>query len=140
VNPLPAPVVVVGAAILDGARVLAAQRAEPPRLAGYWEFPGGKVEPDDADDPAALARECREELGIEVAVGVRLGGDVPLPGGTAVLRVFTAGVVAGVPTALEHRALRWLAAGEVDDVAWLPTNAPLLPALRALLAATGRVG
>ena len=131
-GPAPGHVVVVGAAIVCDARVLAAQRAEPPRLAGYWEFPGGKVEPGEGE-VAALVRECREELGVEVAVGPRLGGDVPLPGGTATLRVFTAQVVAGTPTALEHRALRWLAAGEVDAVDWLPTNAPLLPALRALL-------
>lgn len=136
--PVPPAVVVVGAAILDGSRVLAAQRAEPPRLAGYWEFPGGKVEPGEGD-AAALVRECREELGVEVAVGARLGGDVPL-GETATLRVFTARVVAGAPAPLEHLALRWLGPGEVDGVMWLPTNAPLLPALRALLAAAGEAG
>jgi 8-oxo-dGTP diphosphatase len=127
------PVTVVGAAILDGSgRVLAAERAEPPHLAGMWEFPGGKVE-DGETDLAALVRECDEELAIAVEPGERLGGDIPLPGGTAVLRVWTARVAGGTPTAREHRSLRWLAAHELDDVPWLPADAPLLDELREVL-------
>ncbi|MFL6139531.1 MAG: (deoxy)nucleoside triphosphate pyrophosphohydrolase [Frankiaceae bacterium] len=126
------PVLVVGAAIVRGGRVLAAQRDAPPRLAGFWELPGGKVEPGEGDR-AALVRECREELDVDVRVGDRLAADVPI-GATATLRVFTASIARGAPVALEHRDLRWLAAEEIDSVRWLPTNAPLLPALRALLA------
>lgn len=129
---------VVGAAILEDGRVLAAQRAAPPRLAGYWEFPGGKVEAGEGDREA-LARECREELGVDVRVGDPLAPDVPI-GPAAVLRVFTARLAAGTPVATEHRELRWLAAGEVDTVDWLPSNAPLLPALRALLAGAAAAG
>jgi 8-oxo-dGTP diphosphatase len=125
-------VTVVGAAIVADGRVLAALRSAPPRLAGYWEFPGGKVESDETDT-AALVRECREELGVDVEVLDRLGTDLPIGGGTATLRVFTARIVAGEPVALEHRELRWIGAADVDALRWLPTNAPLLPALRALL-------
>jgi len=124
--------VVVGAAIVDGGRVLAALRAAPPRLAGFWEFPGGKVEPGETDREAVV-RECREELEVEVEVVDRLGHDLPIGGGTATLRVFVARLRAGVPTPVEHRELRWAGAGEVEGLRWLPTNAPLLPALRALL-------
>ncbi|WP_425569087.1 NUDIX domain-containing protein [Nonomuraea salmonea] len=59
--------------VAPGGRVLAAQRAEPAALAGGWEFPGGKVDPGESDE-AALVRECREEIGVEVAVGRRVGG------------------------------------------------------------------
>ncbi|TQS46601.1 (deoxy)nucleoside triphosphate pyrophosphohydrolase [Cryptosporangium phraense] len=125
---------VVGAAIInDRGQVLAAQRAEPDRLAGGWEFPGGKVEPGERDE-AALVRECREELGVEVEVGERLGPDIPLALGRGVLRVWLARAL-GEPAALEHAALRWLDADSLDDVPWLPADAPLIEELRTRLQA-----
>jgi 8-oxo-dGTP diphosphatase len=125
--------VVVGAALLDGeGRVLAAQRAAPPELAGRWEFPGGKVEPGESET-AALVRECREELGVEVELDARLGEDLPVELGGAVLRVWTGRIVAGTPAATEHAALRWLDPAELDEVDWLPADRPLLDALRPLL-------
>lgn len=61
-----ATIAVVGAAILDSlanpTRLLAARRSAPERLAGQWEFPGGKVETGESG-PEALRRELREELG-----------------------------------------------------------------------------
>ena len=49
--------------------LLLAQRPADGLLGGLWEFPGGKVEPTDADQPAALRREIEEELGIAIEVG-----------------------------------------------------------------------
>jgi 8-oxo-dGTP diphosphatase len=61
------PVVVVAAVVLREGRVLLTRRAEGRHLAGMWEFPGGKLE--DGESPEeALARECREECGIEIDV------------------------------------------------------------------------
>jgi 8-oxo-dGTP diphosphatase len=128
--------VVVGAAILRGVapavEVLAAQRARPPELSGWWEFPGGKVEPGESEQ-AALVRECAEELGVVVSVGHRIGADVEVVGGGAVLRVWTAAIESGEPTPGEHRALRWLGVHELDDVAWLPPDVPVVAALRRAL-------
>src|SRR3954471_13766540 len=106
-------VIVVGAAILDGHRLLAARRAEPPELAGGWELPGGKVEVGETDVDA-LVRECREELAIEIYPGVRVGGDWAMPR-DAVLRVWTATVAVGTPLALEHSEVRWLGRGHWYD-------------------------
>ncbi|MBO4143619.1 (deoxy)nucleoside triphosphate pyrophosphohydrolase [Micromonospora tulbaghiae] len=127
------PRVVVGAAIIEGGRVLACERSAPPEVAGRWEFPGGKVEPGEAETDA-LARECVEELGVRVAVGARVGRDVRMAHGRSVLRVYAARLLHGdEPKALEHAELRWLSAAELDSVDWLPADVPIVAALRPLL-------
>lgn len=129
---------VVGAAILDGdppgCRVLVTQRAEPPHLAGLWEFPGGKVEPGETEHDA-LVRECAEELDVVIEVGERLGEDVWLTGarGRWVLRVWTARIVSGTVRLVDHSDARWLAAGELWSVPWIEADAPLVTALETLL-------
>ena len=123
---------VVGAALLRDGRVLASRRTEPPRLAGLWEFPGGKVEPGETDRQA-LVRELQEELRVEVEVGERLGGDL-LIGQTAVLRVYLCRLVRGEPALVDHDAHRWLAADELLEVDWIPVDLPLVEQLREHLA------
>jgi 8-oxo-dGTP diphosphatase len=125
-------VCVVGAAILDGDRLLAARRREPPELAGGWELPGGKVDHGESDEQA-LVRECREELGVLIRLLDRVGGDWPM-GTTAMLRVWTAEVVDGTPQPLEdHSELRWLEPSQWYDVAWLAADLPVVRALEQLV-------
>ncbi len=121
----------VGAAVLRDGRVLASRRTEPPRLAGLWEFPGGKVEPGE-DDGEALVRELREELQVEVEVGERLGDDLPI-GATAVLRVYLCRLLSGEPALVDHDEHRWLGADDLLDVPWIPVDLPLVEQLRAVL-------
>ncbi|MTD54176.1 (deoxy)nucleoside triphosphate pyrophosphohydrolase [Amycolatopsis pithecellobii] len=125
--------VVVGAAIVRGDALLVQQRAYPPEVAGRWELPGGRVEPGETE-PEALRRECVEELGVEVLVGARVGGDVALRA-HLVLRVYAASLAdpAAKPKALEHKGLRWVTASALDRLPWLPADLELLPALRGLL-------
>ncbi len=131
------PRVIVAAVIIRDGRVLACERSAPPEVAGRWEFPGGKVEPGETD-AQALARECAEELGVRVEVGARVGPDVPLAHGRAVLRVFAVTLLHGdTPRALEHTAMRWLGAGELASVPWLPADEPIVAELPALLSAEG---
>lgn len=127
--------VIVGTAIVRGRALLAQQRAYPAEAAGLWELPGGRVEPGETDT-VAVARECREELGVEVAVGEPLGPDVALPKGR-LLRIYRATLVdpAAVPHPHDHAALRWLTAGQLGSVPWLPADRVLLPALRQALRA-----
>nr|WP_239522007.1 NUDIX domain-containing protein [Geodermatophilus sabuli] len=130
---------VVGAALVEGDRVLVAQRSGGP-YDGFWEFPGGKVEPGE-DDLAALVREIGEELGV-VVVPQEFLGEVVLDGvvaggvpGASTLRVWSARIVGGGElTAHEHAELRWLRADELDALDWIPADRPLLPAVRTLLA------
>ncbi|MGY1835354.1 (deoxy)nucleoside triphosphate pyrophosphohydrolase [Blastococcus sp. SYSU DS0510] len=129
---------VVGAALVEGDRVLVAERAGGP-YDGCWEFPGGKVEPGETD-LVALVRECAEELGVAVAPQAFLG-EVPLDGvvgggapGASTMRVWWARIAHGSPVAREHAQLRWVGAADLDALDWIPADRPLLPAVRALLA------
>src|SRR5579884_1696767 len=101
--------IVVAGAVISGAAVLVAQRRRPPELAGRWELPGGKVSLGETEQHA-LARELAEELGIDVAVGDRLGGDVQL-NETTKLRAYQVRLLHGEPHPHDHQALRWVTAG-----------------------------
>lgn len=122
------PRVVVGGAIRDRGRLLAARRTAPPALAGRWELPGGKVDPGET--PAqALVRELREELGIEVEAVERIPGEWALQGGL-VLHVWEARLLKGEPRPLQdHDELRWLAPDEAFDVDWLDQDRPAVTAV-----------
>ena len=121
---------VVGAAVLRDGRVLAARRTAPAELAGRWELPGGKVEPGETPE-AAIVRELREELGVEVRVVGWLAGEAPI-GATLRLRVAVC-VSADVPQPTEHDRIRALGPDELDDVDWLEPDRPFLAQLRGLL-------
>lgn len=125
--------VIVGTAIVRGRALLAQQRAYPPSTAGRWELPGGRVEPGESDVDA-VARECAEELGVKVEVGDAVGPDVALPG-DRVLRIYRADLAdpEQTPHPLDHQALRWLTAGRLGHVPWLPADRVLIPSLRRLL-------
>jgi 8-oxo-dGTP diphosphatase len=123
--------IVVAAAVIAESRVLVAQRLRPPELAGRWELPGGKVAPGETE-PEALARELVEELGIEVAVGARLGHDIAL-NATTTLRAYQVSVVRGEPHPHDHGALRWVTAAQLHEIDWVPPDRGFLPALNRVL-------
>lgn len=133
---------VVGAAILDGrGRCLVARRAAHVANAGFWEFPGGKVEAGE-DPRLALEREIAEELGLIVQVGAFLGrGEAsPTTDRTIVLDVYLAGLrdlgegpAAEPPWLTDHDEVRWITATDIDALVWAAADVPILPALRSRL-------
>jgi 8-oxo-dGTP diphosphatase len=117
---------VVGAAVIEGGRVLAARRGPGRALAGLWEFPGGKVDPGE-DDRTALARELIEELALTVEVNEAIGiSEHRWPEGAIDLVVYRCRRIGDPPVRTEHEELRWLAPHELETVEWAPADRPLL--------------
>lgn len=111
---------VLAAVIRDSDRYLLCRRPRHKRHGGLWEFPGGKLEPDETLLQAAQ-RELKEELGVDtVAVGARLFAhhDPESP----FLIEFVAVEVKGTPRALEHEEVRWVRAGEGADLEFAPSD------------------
>jgi 8-oxo-dGTP diphosphatase len=123
--------IVVAGAVIAQSRVLVAQRLRPPELAGRWELPGGKVGSDETE-PEALVRELAEELGVAVAVGQRLGGDIRLTESTT-LRAYQVSLLSGEPHPHDHGALRWVSAEQLHEIDWVPADRGFLPALNRVL-------
>jgi 8-oxo-dGTP diphosphatase len=125
--------IVVAGALISGATLLVAQRLRPPELAGLWELPGGKVSPGETE-AGALVRELREELGVDVVVGERLGADVAISA-ALILRAYLVTHTGGALHPHDHRALRWVDASELDALDWVPADRAWLPELAKRLGA-----
>jgi 8-oxo-dGTP diphosphatase len=129
--PLQKEVIEVAAAVLqraDGAFLLA-QRPQGKVYAGYWEFPGGKIEPGEAAE-RALARELHEELGIDIGPAYPwLTRVFTYPHGTVRLNFFRVQAWSGEPHAREDQAISWQQSGAPMAAPMLPANAPVLAAL-----------
>ncbi|REJ75112.1 MAG: (deoxy)nucleoside triphosphate pyrophosphohydrolase [Acidobacteria bacterium] len=126
-------IAVVGAAIVQGDRCLAAQRSAQMPLPLQWEFHGGKVELGE-DPRAALRRELREELGVDVEVGELLGtgsarqGEVEI-----VLDVYLARLVGGELHPREHARVGWFTAEELRGLEWAEADVPAVERVCGML-------
>ncbi len=118
-----------GILVAPDGRVLLGRRPASKVYAGYWEFPGGKVEPGESMR-AALDRELREELGIEVQVADPwISRHFAYPHADVHLRFFRVCAWMGEPRAIEHEGLTWQLPGAFDLEPMLPANTPVLNAL-----------
>ncbi|MEP7243271.1 MAG: 8-oxo-dGTP diphosphatase MutT [Gammaproteobacteria bacterium] len=129
--------VVAGALYDSRGHVLIAERPPGKHMAGRWEFPGGKIEPGETEC-AALTRELREELGVEVTVArplLTLRHDYPERRVEVALWLVES--YAREPRALDGQRLKWVtpAALSFEDV--LEADQPFVAALQRLAAPAG---
>jgi 8-oxo-dGTP diphosphatase len=121
---------VVAAVISHKGEFLACRRAQHKSLAGFWEFPGGKVEADESDQQA-LARELKEELGIDVIVGnfiCKSSSDVN--GTTIEMFTYFCELRSEAPTSSsDHDKLAWVTRDELAALEWPPLDIPVVEAL-----------
>lgn len=129
-------IVVAAAVVFRDRRVLLTQRKQGSHLAGAWEFPGGKVEPDE-DPRDTVARELREELGVDVLVGDIL--DVTFhryPEKSVLLLFYEATLTESSPEPrpLDVADIRWAAREDLRDEAFPPADVAILTKVRARVA------
>lgn len=106
-------------------KLLVCRRPAGKALAGKWEFPGGKIEPDE-DPELALRREIREELACEIGVGLALSEvEHHYPGFSIRLLPFMCCVESGEPAAVEHSEIRWITLADCASLDWASADVPV---------------
>ena len=122
---------VVAAIIRRGSGILITQRLDDVHLARLWEFPGGKVEPGESFE-AALQREIREELGIEIVVGDEFHTvEHEYPAKCVRLHFFNSVIKDGEPAAIGVADLRWVQPAELGQFEFPPADTELIGRLQS---------
>ena len=123
---------VVAAIICDGDKVFATQRGYG-EFVGWWEFPGGKIEPGESHHEA-LKREIREELDVDIHVGERLCSvEYDYLTFHLTMHCYLCSLASGCLTLCEHKEARWLAHNELNSVQWLPADVSVVDSLQSAL-------
>lgn len=128
-----AVLLVAALALIDeDGRILLTQRPEGKSMAGLWEFPGGKVEPNETPE-AALIREIREELGLDLSQPCL----APLTFAShgyddfhLLMPLFVCRRWEGEVEPLEGQKLAWVRANRLRDYPMPPADSPLIPILQ----------
>jgi 8-oxo-dGTP diphosphatase len=127
---------VVACALIDPAgKILLARRPEGKKLAGLWEFPGGKINPGETPE-AALVRELHEELGIKVEprnLAPFVFASHAYETFHLLMPLYFCRRWAGAPKPREGQALAWVAPDRLAEYPMPPADRPLIPMLRDFL-------
>jgi mutator protein MutT len=125
------PLAIVAAIIRRGDKVLITKRPDHVHLAGLWEFPGGKVEAGESLE-AALQREIREELGLDISVEDEFFSvQHEYPDKSVHLHFFNCTILRGEPQPLDVADMRWVKTAELVDFEFPPADVDLIRLLRS---------
>ncbi len=124
---------VTGAIIIRNRRVLAARRSPNKHMAGYWEFPGGKLESGETPEES-LARELLEEMGISVLVGDHFFTNQHDYGDTQIiLMAYLCDWIGGELILNDHDSIKWCTSSGLKHLKWAPADIPIMQALAAAI-------
>ena len=119
---------VVAAIIIRDGKLFATQRGYG-EWKDWWEFPGGKIEPEESQEDA-LKREIREELATEIEVGTLLSTiEYDYPKFHLTMHCYLCTIISGELSLLQHEDARWLTTDELDSVKWLPADKDVIEKL-----------
>ena len=114
----------MGAVLIRGQMILAAQRSSTMSLAGMWEFPGGKIEPNESPNEALL-RELKEELLCTAEIGEHIQTtEYEYEFGIVVLTTYYCSLKGDEPRLTEHSEIRWIHVTKLDQLNWAPADIP----------------
>ena len=117
---------VVAALIRRGEKFMICRRPEGKARAGLWEFVGGKAEEGETLE-AALIRECKEEIGVTVAVGEPyMTVEYDYPDISVHLTLFYAEITEGIPAPMEGNALAWITVADIPAYPFCPADIPIV--------------
>ena len=127
---------VVGVALIDvDGRILLAQRPEGKRMSGLWEFPGGKVEKGETPE-AALIREIKEELGIDITESCLAPfsfSSYAYDDFHLLMPIYLCRVWEGILTPREQQKIKWVRLEDFDNYSMPPADIPLVAMLKEFL-------
>ena len=124
---------VVAALIRDGKRVFTTARGQG-NYKGWWEFPGGKVEPGESPEDA-LVREIREELDSEISVDEYISTiEYDYPEFHLSMRCYWRNLISGDLVLKEAEDAKWLDVETIDSVKWLPAAITLIDEIKKRMA------
>ena len=120
---------VVAGIIYKEDKILITRRKEGKHLAGYWEFPGGKIEKGESPE-TSLIREIKEELSIEIAVQNHLADSVfDYKEKQIELKGYYAQYISGEVYLVDHDAFEWVYPSELKDYIFAPADIPFIKIL-----------
>ena len=123
---------VVAAIIIEDGKLFTTQRGYG-KFKDGWEFPGGKIEPNETKE-AALERELWEELAIKTKAEKLVKTiDYDYPDFHITMHCFLTKIVEGTPKLLEHENAKWVTKNEIDSVDWLPADLEVIDDVKNLL-------
>lgn len=126
VPPVTKTISVVAAVLVVDGKILLARRRPGKNLAGYWEFPGGKIESGESPEKA-LERELHEEFSIETRTGKLLGTNLHrYPDFQVELSAYWSELLSGEFRLTDHDEVRWVVPRELSQFRLAPADVPFL--------------
>lgn len=121
---------VTAAIIINNGKILIAQRAENQKLAGKWEFPGGKIEPGETPEEC-LKREINEELGIDIEVNDFFDESTyKYDTGAIRLLAYKSRWIDGEYKLTVHSQIKWVKPHELENYEFAPADIPFVNKLK----------